>query len=58
VSVRTEIAEALDARFGACWIGDTRERLIEALCDEAWRSNAGLGRASYWPCGARCAPLA
>jgi hypothetical protein len=41
--VRSKIAEALDARFGACWTGDTRARLIEALWDAAWRSRRKAG---------------
>jgi hypothetical protein len=41
--VRSKIVEALDARFGACWFGDTRERLIEALWDAARRSRRRAG---------------
>jgi hypothetical protein len=41
--VRSKIAEALEARFGACWTGDTRARLIEALWDSAWRSRRRAG---------------
>jgi hypothetical protein len=30
---RSKIAEALDARFGQCWQGSSRERLIEGIAE-------------------------
>ena len=30
---RSKIAEALDARFGRCWQGSSRERLIEGIAE-------------------------